>query len=419
MDQIKVEILKLGKQAKVASQVCAQLDSSQKNKILQAMAKGLQADQNDILIANQLDFANAKEAKLSSALIDRLELNSARIASMSEGLAQVAELPDPVGRNLKNIKHQNGLLIDKVAVPIGVIVMIYESRPNVTADAAGLCFKSGNAVILRGGKEAKHSNFAILESLLRSGTAVGLPEHAIQLVETGDHQAVSELVKLNNCVDLVIPRGGEKLISTVSEMATVPVIKHYKGVCHTYVDASADLEKASSIVINAKCSKPGVCNAMETLLVDRVIAEKFLPTALSVLAKNNVELRGEAESKKYFPELKLATEEDWSAEYLDLILAVKVVDGVDEAITHINHYGSHHSDAIIAEDKAVQDKFRKQVDSATVYINASTRFTDGFEFGMGAEIGISTDKLHARGPMGLEELTTYKYIIEGNGQVRK
>lgn len=419
MDNIKSEVLKLGRQAKFAAQVCNQLNSAQKNKILKAMAEGLLADQDSILEANKLDLASAKEAKLSSALIDRLALDLARVKAMSEGLNQVSSLPDPVGRNLKNIKHQNGLSINKVSVPIGVIVMIYESRPNVTADAAGLCFKSGNAVILRGGKEAKNSNFAILKSLLKSGSAVGLPEYAIQLVETGEHQAVSDLVKLNNYVDLVIPRGGEKLITLVSGMATVPVIKHYKGVCHTYVDASSDLQKALEISVNAKCSKPGVCNAMETLLVDRAIAEKFLPTVLTELAKNNVELRGEEEAKKYFPELIIATEDDWSEEYLDLILAVKIVSGVDEAISHINHFGSRHSDAIIAEDKMIQDKFRNQVDSATVYVNASTRFTDGFEFGMGAEIGISTDKLHARGPMGLEELTTYKYIIEGNGQVRK
>jgi glutamate-5-semialdehyde dehydrogenase len=309
-------------------------------------------------------------------------------------------------------------VIQKVRVPIGVVAIVYESRPNVTADAAALCFKTSNAVILRGGSEAQHSNRAITEALVAGGRRRGLPEHAIQLVATTDREAVRELVRLDGLVDVVIPRGGEGLIRAVAEMSLVPVIKHYKGVCHVYVDASADLEMAVRVCENAKCQRPATCNAMEKLLVHEAVAPAFLPRVAAVLQARGVELRGDAASRAIVPSIKPAAESDWTEEYLDLVLAVKVVPGVREAIEHVNRYGSRHSDAIVAADEKAQRAFTEEVDSAAVYVNASTRFTDGGEFGLGAEIGISTDKLHARGPMGLEELTTYKYVILGNGQLR-
>jgi glutamate-5-semialdehyde dehydrogenase len=330
----------------------------------------------------------------------------------------VAALKDPVGDTISRWIRPNGLEIVKQRVPIGVIGIIYESRPNVTVDTAALCLKTSNAVILRGGKESRHSNALLADILREAGESKGMPTDAIQLIRTTDREAVRELVQLEDYVDLVIPRGGEALIRAVTEHARVPVIKHYKGICHTYVDESADVSMAVAIAANAKCQRPGVCNAMETLLVHAAIADEFLPAFAERANECGVILRGDAVARGIVPVMQVATEEDWSTEYLDLRLSVRVVDSVRDAVDHINRYGSHHSDAIVAESEAAQKLFTQEVDSSTVYVNASTRFTDGGEFGMGAEIGISTDKLHARGPMGLEELTTYKYVVQGKGQVR-
>jgi len=331
----------------------------------------------------------------------------------------VAALKDPIGATISRWLRTNGLEIVKRRVPIGVIGIIYEARPNVTADTAALCIKTSNAIILRGGKEAILSNTAIAKALKAGGMKKGLPEHALQLIQTTDRDAVGELVRMEGYLDLVIPRGGEALIRAVTEQARVPVIKHYKGICHTYVDESADLDQALNIVENAKCQRPGVCNAMETLLVHESVATTFLPNVAQRLGESGVELRGDDKAREIVPAMAPADEDDWYAEYLDLILAVRVVPSVKAAIEHINHYGSHHSDAVVASREAVQKAFTQEVDSATVYINASTRFTDGAEFGMGTEIGISTDKIHARGPMALDELTTYKYVIFGKGQIRE
>jgi len=413
------EIQLMGKKALKASRDLSLLDSKTKNDILLSMADEIERQKEHIQAENNKDLIAGKGNGLSKAMLDRLELNDRRIKGMSNALCEVAALPDPIGEIIKTIMRPNGLKIDKIRVPIGVIGIIFESRPNVTADSASLCFKTSNAVILRGGKEAVHSNRAIAEALQNGGKRAGLPDNVIQLIQTTDRDAVRQLVQMDKYVNLIIPRGGESLIRAVTEMAHVPVIKHYKGICHTYVDKQADLQKALSIVVNAKCQRPGVCNAMETLLVHKDIAEKFLPQAAESLMQFGVELRGNDEARDIVKTMKKATEEDWYEEYLDLILAVRVVPDIQEAINHINTYGSQHSDAIITESAENRDKFFKEVDSATVYVNASTRFTDGGEFGMGAEIGISTDKLHARGPMGLEELTTYKYIIYGDGQIRE
>lgn len=413
-----ITILSIAQQAKLASRKLASLTTAEKNSALMAMAKSLRANKEKIKTANEKDLAAGKAKELSTALLDRLKLNDDRIESMAKGLEQVAALPDPIGTVLNKIVRPNGLEINKIRVPLGVIAMIYESRPNVTADVAGLCLKSGNAVILRGGSEALNSNIAILDVLNEGLKNSAIPEAAIQLITNTDHAAVKELVQLPKYIDLVIPRGGEKLINAVAAAATVPVIKHYKGVCHIYVDATADLDAAIKICENAKCQRPGVCNAMETLLVNKKVANEFLPKLAKQFEKYPVELRGDEATRKIVPSMQLATEADWEAEYLDLILAVKIVDDVDAAIDHINTYGSHHSDSILTHTESAKQKFLQEVDSAAVYVNSSTRFTDGGEFGMGSEIGISTDKLHARGPMGLEELTTYKYLIYGNGQVR-
>jgi glutamate-5-semialdehyde dehydrogenase len=352
-------------------------------------------------------------------MVDRLVLNDDRMAAMIKGLRDIAALPDPVGRILKSWKKDNGLLLKKVAVPIGVIGMIYESRPNVTADAAALCLKASNAIILRGGSEALRSNQAIADALREGGRKAGLPDHAIQLVPVRDRAAVRALITMDKYVDVIIPRGGEGLIRAVAENATVPVLKHYEGICHVYVDAAADQAKAWSIVENAKCQRPGVCNAAETLLVDAALDPQWLSKMADVLEARGVELRGDERARAIVPSMKEAVEQDWRTEYLDLILSVRVVDGIEQAVEHINTYGSGHSDAIVTEDTGKQDYFGRMVDSAAVYINASTRFTDGAEFGMGAEIGISTDRLHARGPVALEELTTYKYVVTGTGQIRQ
>jgi glutamate-5-semialdehyde dehydrogenase len=411
-------MLDMGDRAVAVTRDLARLDADRKNAILRAMAAGLRGRQALLLEANALDMQAGRTAGLSAALLDRLQLNAARIEAMARGLEDIAALPDPVGAEISSSIRPNGLKIRKVRVPIGVIAIIYESRPNVTADAAALCFKSSNAVILRGGKESIHSNKAIAEALRQGGASAGMPPDAVQLVATADRDAVRELVQMVGRVDLAIPRGGESLIRAVVEQARVPVIKHYKGVCHVFVDASADLAMAAAIVENAKCQRPGVCNALECLLVHRQAAEAFLPLVAKRLVARGCEMRGDEAARRIVPAMVPATESDWYTEYLALILNVKVVGSTGEAIAHINHYGSHHSDAIVTADPAAAAAFTREVDSAAVYVNASTRFTDGGEFGMGAEMGISTDKLHARGPMGLEELTTYKFVVEGTGQVR-
>jgi glutamate-5-semialdehyde dehydrogenase len=410
--------LRIGADARAASRKLARLSPLEKNAILEAMADEMDARRTFLQEENAKDLAAGKEAGLNAAMLDRLTLTDARVDGMIQGLRDVAALDDPVGETISTWSRPNGLEISKVRVPIGVIGVIYESRPNVTCDAAALCFKSSNAVILRGGKEAIHSNLAIAAAMQAGGRRKGMPDHAIQLIPTIDRDAVRVMCEMSDYLDVIIPRGGESLIRAVSEMARMPVIKHYKGVCHTYVDASADLDMALAISENAKCQRPGVCNAMETLLVHKDVASGFLPSMGAVFDRRGVEMRGDETVCELVDSAIPATEEDWYEEYLDMVLAIRVVDDVDAAIAHINTYGTGHSDAIVAQDEQVADAFLARVDSATVYVNASTRFTDGAEFGMGAEIGISTDKLHARGPMGLEELTTYKYVIRGKGQVR-
>jgi glutamate-5-semialdehyde dehydrogenase len=418
MMSLHEEMILMGEKALTASRELAKLSTKRKNKILEAMAEEMTAQKDAIQEANAKDLQAGEDAGLSPAMLDRLKLTDSRIEGMVKGLYDVAALKDPVGAEISNWNRPNGLQIKKTRVPIGVIAIIFESRPNVTADAAALCFKTSNAVILRGGKEAVHSNAAIAKALREGGAKKGMPDDAVQLVPTIDRDAVRELCQMTGKIDLIIPRGGEGLIQAVSEMAWVPVIKHYKGVCHTYVDASADIDMALAISENAKVQRPGVCNAMETLLVHKDIADEFLPKMIARFKECGVELRGDETVQKFDRDVIAATEADWSTEYLDLTLSIRVVDSVDAAIEHINTHGSHHSDAIITKDQSSEKAFLAQVDSASVYVNASTRFTDGAEFGMGAEIGISTDKLHARGPMGLEELTTYKFVIEGTGQVR-
>jgi len=413
------EIVEIGNRASMASRQLALMNTRKKNAILQSMADEIEARIPTIREANEKDLQEGHNAGLSAAMLDRLRLTDSRIQSMIKGIRAVADLKDPVGTRISRWIRPNGLEIVKLRVPIGVIAIIYESRPNVTADTTALCIKTSNAIILRGGKEALHSNRAIADAMTSGGVKRGMPEDAVQLIRTTDRAAVRHLVQLEGHVDLVIPRGGEALIQAVMQHARVPVIKHYKGVCHTYVDSSADIPMALDICENAKCQRPGVCNAMETLLVNEQIATEFLPLLVERLTTLGVEIRGDQKAREVVPTLKEAVEQDWHDEYLDLILSVRIVSSVQEAIDHINTYGSKHSDAIVAEAEGAQKKFLHEVDSATVYVNASTRFTDGGEFGMGAEIGISTDKLHARGPMGLEELTTYKYVIKGKGQIRE
>ncbi|MFO7534302.1 MAG: glutamate-5-semialdehyde dehydrogenase [Kiritimatiellia bacterium] len=412
------EMLTMGDRAVAVSRLLAKLGVENKNAILRAMAAELRRRRPAIQAANAVDMKGGRAAGLSEALLDRLLLSDSRVEAMARSLEEIAVLPDPVGGTIAAWTRPNGLEIRKVRVPIGVIAIIYESRPNVTADAAALCFKSSNAVILRGGKEAIHSNGAIAEALREGGAAAGMPRDAIQLVATADREAVRELVQMTGRVDLAIPRGGESLIRAVVEQARVPVIKHYKGVCHVYVDAAADLDAAARIVENAKCQRPGVCNSMECLLVHEAAAPAFVPRLAARFASLGCELRGDEAARKLSALIQPAAEEDWYREYLALVMNVKVVRSTQDAIAHINHYGSHHSDAIVTADETAARAFTQEVDSAAVYVNASTRFTDGGEFGMGAEMGISTDKLHARGPMGLEELTTYKFVVLGTGQVR-
>ncbi|HEX4264488.1 MAG TPA: glutamate-5-semialdehyde dehydrogenase [Verrucomicrobiae bacterium] len=416
----------LAKQAKAASRELAKLTTAEKNACLLAMAEALEKNAAALKQANALDMDAGAKMGLTSAMLDRLKLDDKRIAGMAKGLREVAALPDPVGKILDERVRPNGLKLQKITTPIGVVVIIYESRPNVTADAASLCFKSGNATILRGGKEALNSNQLIAKTMIDAGKRAlpHFPEHAIQVVPTTDREAIPALLSLTQYVDVCMPRGGEGLIRAVAESSKVPVIKHYKGVCHVFVDADADLNMAEEIAMNAKVQRPAVCNAMETLLVDKAVAPEFLPRIAQKLAEKNVELRADENTRQllnsHFPnaQLKAVTEQDWFTEYNDYILNIRVVDNVKQAIEHINHYGSAHSDSIVTKNEGRAKQFLHEVDSATVYWNASTRFTDGGEFGMGAEIGISTDKIGARGPMGLDELTTYKWVGIGNGQVR-
>lgn len=419
-EDIQAAIWQMGAQARAASRALVKLSTERKNAILLAMADALVAREGEILAANAEDLAAAEAGGLTGALVDRLRLTPARIAAMAQGIREVAALHDPVGETIREWTRPNGLHIEKRRVPIGVIGIIFESRPNVTADAAVLCFKTGNATILRGGREAIHSNVAIARVLQEGGAPAGLPEHSIQLVPFTDRESVRHLAEMDRYLDLIIPRGGAGLIETVVSFARMPVIKHYDGVCHTYVDRAADPDMAVAIALNAKTQKPGVCNAMETLLIHRDIAATFAPRIAAEMIGNGVELRGDPEFVRLSgsDRVRAATEQDWSTEYLDLILSVRVVDSLDAAIEHINRFGSHHSDCIVTADEAAAGRFLDEVDSAAVFWNASTRFCDGGEFGFGAEIGISTDKLHARGPMGLEELTSYQYRLSGSGQVR-
>ncbi len=421
---LEQEIHTIGRRAREASRALARLSATQKNKILIAMADELIVRSLEILAANAEDIAAAEKNGLTNAAIDRLRLTPDRISGMADGIRQVAALEDPVGEILRDWTRPNGIRIQKIRTPIGVIGIIYESRPNVTADAAVLCLKTGNAVILRGGSEALASNLAIAKALQAGGFEAGLPDFSVQLIPTKDREAVKIMAAMDQFMDVIIPRGGHSLIEAVVNAARMPVIKHYDGICHVYVDREADLQMALDIAINAKCQRPGVCNAVETLLIHRDIAQEFLRLATPVMDAARVELVADPESFKilaslHYNSLREADDATWRTEWLDLILSVRIVDDLAAAIDHIETFGSHHSDAIITRNPATAESFLASVDSATVYWNASTRFTDGGEFGFGAEIGISTDKLHARGPMGLEELTTYKYLIRGDGQIRK
>jgi glutamate-5-semialdehyde dehydrogenase len=423
-DELKNEVLSCGRRARAAARALARMSTERKNAALLAMADQLCARSGVILKANRKDVEEATTYQFSSAMIDRLKLDEKRIHGMADGIRQVAALEDPVGKVIAEWIRPNGLHISKVRVPIGVIGIIYESRPNVTSDAAVLCTKTGNAVILRGGSESIRSNSAIAEALRAGAGSAGLPEDSILLIPRTDRDAVRHMAEMDQFIDLMIPRGGKALIETVVSHARMPVIKHYVGVCIAYVDREADIDMAARIVVNAKTQRPGVCNAIETLLVHREIAAPLFKKIAPILAGKKVEIRADPDS---FHELSAlgyqplhpACDEDWTTEYLDLVLATRTVDTIEDAIAHVEKCGSHHSDVIITGDAARAEKFLNEVDSATVYWNASTRFTDGGEFGFGAEIGISTDKLHARGPMALEELTTYKYVIRGQGQIRE
>jgi glutamate-5-semialdehyde dehydrogenase len=418
---IAEDVLKIARSAREASHELARLTTAVKNGALLKMAKGILANSYELKEANKKDLAGAGKKGLSEAMVDRLALTDKVIKAMSDGLREVATLPDPVGELTRMWTRPNGLRVGRMRIPIGVIGIIYEARPNVTADAAGLCLKSGNAAILRGGSEAINSNLAIAGVLSSACKEAGVPETAVQVVPTTDRAAVLEMLKLEDFIDLIIPRGGEGLIRSVVENSKIPVIKHYKGVCHVFVDESADFQMAESIAYNAKVQRPGVCNSMETLLVHKNIAGTFLPLINERYKKAGVEVRGCPETRKILndKQVKEATEEDFSAEFLNLILAVKVVESIDEAMEHIARYGSLHTEAIVTEDYHNSKRFIDEVNSSTVLVNASTRFSDGFELGLGAEIGISTTKIHAFGPMGLEELTTRKFVVLGDGQIRE
>ncbi|HEY8503724.1 MAG TPA: glutamate-5-semialdehyde dehydrogenase [Gemmataceae bacterium] len=409
----------MARRARAAATILAGAAGAAKNDWLLRSAAALEERADAVLEANRADLAAAEQAGLDPAMLDRLRLTPARLRAAAEGLRQVAALPDPVGEVREGGVRPNGLRVLKVGVPLGVIFFLYESRPNVTVDAAGLCAKSGNAVILRGGKEALHSNTALHAILADCLDRSGLPRDAVQLVPTADRDAVGLFLKMGDAIDLVIPRGGESLIRRVAAEAAMPVLKHYQGNCHVYVDRAADLEMAERILVNAKCQRPGVCNAAESLVVHEAVAGAFLPRAAAALRERGVELRACEASRRWIPDAKPATEQDYGTEYLGPVLSIKVVPDLGAAIEHINRFGSRHTDAIVTEDLRAAERFTREVDSAAVMVNASTRFHDGFELGLGAEIGISTDKFHARGPCGLRELTSYKYIVSGSGQVRE
>ena len=412
-------LTEMGQRAKDAAAVLAKVSSEQKNKALLEAAKALRQSADTILAANAQDLKRGRENGMSEALLDRLMVNPARIDAMAEGLEQIVTLDDPIGEILSMKKRPNGLMIGQMRVPFGVIGIIYESRPNVTADAFGLCFKTGNAVILRGGSDAISSNTAIAEILRNALVSAGMPKDSIQLVTDTSHETAREMMRLNRYIDVLIPRGGARLIRTVVENSTVPVIETGTGNCHVYVDEFADLDMAVNIIVNAKTQRLGTCNTCESLVVHSKVAEEVIPKIAKALFEKDVEIRGDEEARKLVPQIHEASEEDWGREYLDRIISLKVVDSIDEAIAHINRYNTGHSEAIVTKDYEHAQQFLREVDAAAVYVNASTRFTDGFEFGFGAEIGISTQKLHARGPMGLLALTSTKYIIYGDGQIRK
>ena len=418
MENIKAYMQQVGQQARAASRQMALADTSAKNHALEAIAQNILHNSAQLIAANARDVAAAQANGLDEASIDRLTLNEKTVHGMAEGLRQIARLPDLIGE-ISELKYRpSGIQVGKMRVPLGVVGIIYESRPNVTADAAGLCLKSGNAAILRGGSEAIHSNQAIAACVHAGLIAAGLPETAVQVIATTDRAAVGELITMKDYVDVIVPRGGKSLIARISEEARVPVIKHLDGICHVYIDDEADLDKAIRIADNAKTHRYGVCNAMETLLVAQSVAAKVLPVLCKIYLDKNVELRGDEAARALVPQMKAATEEDWTTEYLAPILAVRVVAGLDEAIAHIGTYGSQHTDSIVTENYTKAMRFLREVDSSSVMVNASTRFADGFEYGLGAEIGISTDKIHARGPVGLEGLTSQKYIVLGSGQIR-
>lgn len=416
---VKHDITAKAHNAKNASRETATLSPSRKKEILMAMASAIEKNKDKIIFENSIDVEAAKESGLSPALIDRLMLDDKRILALAASIREIASQPDPVGEVVSQWTAPSGIKIKKVRVPLGVVGMIYESRPNVTADASALCIKSGNAVILRGGTEAINSNHAIVRTLLAAGYEAGLPDGAIQFVETADRTAIIELIKLDKLVDLIIPRGSEAMIRFVREHAIVPVLAHGKGLCHTYIDKTSDLAMARKIVFNAKCQRPGVCNAMETLLVHKSVAKDFLPEMCAAYSSAGVEVRGCAVTASIVPDVIKASDEDWSTEYLDMKVSVKVVSSIEEAIEHINVYGSGHSEAIVTDDEAAAKKFMDEVDAAAVFHNASTRLHDGGTFGLGAEIGISTQKLHARGTMGARELTTTKFLVYGDGHIRE
>lgn len=413
-----ISLQEMGQRACEAKYSLQKMTAEQKNQALLAAAKALREEAEDILSANREDIAAGEANGMHPGMIDRLRLTKARIDAMAEGLEQIVELEDPIGQVMETFERPNGLVIEKKRVPLGVIGIIYESRPNVTADAFGLCFKTGNAVILKGGSDAIHSNMAITKVLRASLNAVGVTPDAIQLIENTDRSITSAFMKLNDYVDVLIPRGGAGLIRAVVENSTIPVIETGTGNCHVYVDKAADLEMAVKIIMNAKTQRIGVCNACESLVIHEAVREKFLPILANELRSKDVEMRGDEGVRTYLEDCIPATEDDYGKEYLDYIISMKTVSSVDEAIAHINKYNTKHSECIVSDDPAVAEQFLNEVDAACVYVNASTRFTDGFEFGFGAEIGISTQKLHARGPMGLKELTSYKYIVHGNGQIR-
>ena len=413
------ELLTKGTLAKSAAEALVSAETVTKDNALEKIAEALVRRTDEIIAANKLDLEAAEKNGMKKAMIDRLSLNAERIKGIAEGVLQVRALNDPIGEVVNMQKRPNGLLIGKKRVPLGVIAIIYEARPNVTVDAAALCLKTSNACILRGGSEAINSNKMLMKIMQEAAYEAGIPEGALNIVEDTSRETAAELMKMNGYIDLLIPRGGKGLIKTVVENATVPVVETAAGNCHVYVDGAADLDMALDIVLNAKVQQPSVCNAAETLLVDRKIAGKFIPMVFDALKNKNVEIRADKESKEYYSDVNDADEEDYYTEYNDYIIAAKVVDGVDEAIAHINKYNTKHSEAIVTDSYSAQEKFLNCVDAAAVYVNASTRFTDGFEFGFGAEIGISTQKMHARGPMGLEALTSIKYVIYGNGQIRE